>query len=49
MADLPEFLENAEEAAASFNTELDELAALAEAVIAGGGPYIERDHTDEEV
>jgi hypothetical protein len=39
-AGLPEFLENAGTAAASFNTELDELAALAEAVIDAGGPYI---------
>jgi hypothetical protein len=41
VAGLPEFLANASDAAACFNTELDELAALAEAVIeAEGGPYI---------
>lgn len=38
-AGLPEFLANAGTAAATFNTALDELAALAEAVIAAGGPH----------
>ena len=37
---LPEFLENAAAVAASFNTDLEELAAVAEAVIAGGGPFV---------
>lgn len=43
-AGLPEFLENAVSAAASFNSELDELAALAEVVIQDAGPYIEHGH-----
>jgi hypothetical protein len=38
-AGLPEFLANLDEAAASFNSVLDELAALAEAVILAGGPF----------
>lgn len=47
-AGLPEFLENATAAAATFNTELEELAALAEAAIELGGPYIEvHDDVDE--
>jgi hypothetical protein len=37
-AGLPEFLTNLDEAAASFNTVLDELAALAEAAVAAGDP-----------
>jgi hypothetical protein len=41
-AGLPEFLANANEAAASFNAALDELAALAEAVVEGGGPFLEK-------
>lgn len=41
-AGLPEFLDNADEVAASFSTELDEFAALAEAVIKGDGPYVEQ-------
>lgn len=39
VAGLPEFLGNASEAAASFNDRLVDLAALAEAVVAQGGPY----------
>jgi hypothetical protein len=45
LAGLPEFLANAGTAAASFNMELDELAALAEAVINNEGPYIEVDQS----
>jgi hypothetical protein len=48
-AGLPGFLENAGAAAASFNTELDELAALAEAVILESGPFVELDPTDKGV
>lgn len=40
-AGLPEFLENAGEAAAAFNVQLDELAALAESVVAHNGPWAE--------
>jgi len=40
VAGLPEFLDNAQEAAATFNCASDELAALAEAVVANDGPYI---------
>src|SRR5262249_14560842 len=47
-AGFPEFLDNADEAAASFSTELDKLAALAEAVVKGAGPYTEHDPADEE-
>jgi hypothetical protein len=47
-AGLPEFLSNADEVAASFSTELEDLAALAEAVINGSGPYVEHDPADEE-
>jgi hypothetical protein len=47
-AGLPEFLANADEAAATFNTVLDELAALAEAVIEAGGPFVEGGDGDEE-
>lgn len=39
-AGLPEFLDNLQDAAAEFNTQLDELAALAEAVIAENGPVM---------
>ena len=46
-AGLPEFLTNAATAAASFNVELEELAALAEAVIQGGGPYIDHEHPNK--
>lgn len=44
---LPEFLENAGAAAVSFNSELDELAALAEVVVEQGGPYIEHHDSDD--
>jgi hypothetical protein len=40
-AGLPEFLENADEAASAFNVQLDDLAALAEAVVDGNGPFVE--------
>jgi len=43
-AGLPEFLANAETAAASFDPALDELVALAEAVITNNGPYTELNH-----
>ena len=39
-AGFPEFLANLGEAAASFNQVLDELAALAEAAAAAGGPAV---------
>src|SRR5262249_38171741 len=39
-AGMPELLENAQSAAASFDTSLDELAALAEAAIAMGSPLV---------
>lgn len=41
VAGFPEFLRNSDEAAAAFNALLDDLAALAEAVVTHGGPYIE--------
>ncbi len=41
VAGFPEFLENAAEAAASFNANLDALAALAEAVVKYDGPFVE--------
>jgi hypothetical protein len=41
VAGCPEFLTNTGEAAAAFNVQLDELAALAEAVVALAGPYVE--------
>jgi hypothetical protein len=44
---LVEFLDNAQAAAASFNTELDKLSALAEVVISSGGPFIELPPTGE--
>jgi hypothetical protein len=47
-AGIPEFLDNADEVAARFSTELEELAALAETVIKSEGPYIERASRDEE-
>lgn len=40
VAGLPEFLDNAQEAAAAFNSASDELAALAEAVVADAGPFM---------
>lgn len=40
VAGFPEFLANASEAAAAFNDRLVDLSALAEAVVAQGGPYI---------
>lgn len=46
-AGLSEFLANVGDAAASFNSELDELAALAEAVIELGGPYTEVGPTND--
>lgn len=39
-AGLPEFLANVDEAAATFNTVLDELAALAEAAVAAQGQFV---------
>lgn len=39
VAGLPEFLENADEAAAEFNVQLDELAALAEMIVTLNGPF----------
>jgi hypothetical protein len=48
-ANLPEFLANAQDAAAAFNSASDELAALAEAVVAGGGPFIVVDDDGAEV
>lgn len=47
-AGFPEFLANAEEAAAAFNAQLEDLAALAEAVVGSGGPFIEIHHPNEE-
>jgi hypothetical protein len=47
-AGLPEFLENAGATAAAFNSELDELAAVAEAALAGGGAGEAQGH-DEDV
>jgi hypothetical protein len=46
VAGLPEFLTNAQETAAAFNSVSDELAALAEAVVADGGPWVlQTDHS----
>jgi hypothetical protein len=45
-AGLPEFLTNAGHAAANFNTELEELSTLAEAVIEHNGPYVDREHPE---
>ncbi len=39
-AGFPEFLSNAQTVAATFNSELDELAALIEVMVAGGGPFM---------
>jgi hypothetical protein len=46
VAGLPEFLDNARETAATFNTATDELAAIAEAVVAGKGPIIDQSEDD---
>jgi hypothetical protein len=46
-AGLPEFLENADEAAATFDTQLDDLAALAEAVISADGTFVVRNLGDQ--
>ncbi len=45
---LPEFLANAGDAAAAFNSQLDELAALAEAVVAHNGPFVEIPMSEED-
>ena len=40
VAGLPEFLNNAQVATTTFNSATDDLAALAEFIIANGGPYV---------